>query len=120
NSSIQPFYRKLHLSIKNPNMKKSFFLIIILIASFSMAQNKFDYESKWKEIEKQEADGLLKSTSSAVNSIYNQAKKDKNTQQIIRALLYQSKIAIITSDDDDTEIQIVANFEKEINEAKGV
>src|SRR5690606_2957255 len=101
-------------------MKKSFFLIIILIASFSMAQNKFDYESKWKEIEKQEADGLLKSTSSSVNSIYNQAKKDKNTQQIIRALLYQSKIAIITSDDEDIEIQIVDNFEKEINEAKGV
>src|SRR5690606_30821093 len=59
-------------------------------------------------------------TSSAVNSIYNQAKKDKSTPQIIRSLLYQSKIAIITSDDDDTEIQIVANFEKEINEAKGV
>jgi len=84
-----------------------------------MAQKKYDYESKWKAIEKQEADGLLKSTLPTVNEIYSQAKKDKNSQQIIRALLYQSKIAIGTSDDDDTEIQIVQNFEKEINEAKG-
>lgn len=101
-------------------MKKLLFLIIILTFSFSMAQKKFDYDSKWKEIEKQEADGLLKSVLPSVNSIYQQAKKDKNSQQIIRALLYQSKIAIATSDDDDTEIQIVRNFEKEISEAKRI
>ncbi|MGB6083655.1 alpha-2-macroglobulin family protein [Moheibacter sp.] len=85
-----------------------------------MAQKKFDYNSKWKEIEKQEQDGLLKSVLPAVNSIYAQAKKDKNSQEIIRALLYQSKIAIATSDDDDTELQIVENFQKEIFEAKGI
>ncbi|NLN32219.1 MAG: TonB-dependent receptor plug domain-containing protein [Flavobacteriaceae bacterium] len=85
-----------------------------------MAQKKFDYNSKWKEIEKQEQDGLLKSVLPAVNSIYAQAKKDKNSQEIIRALLYQSKIAIATSDDDDTELQIVENFQKEIFEAKGM
>jgi len=101
-------------------MKKLITFILTLSFILVMSQRKYDYDSKWNDIEKQEADGLLKSTSSAVNSIYNQAKKDKNTQQIIRALLYQSKIAIITSDDEDTEIQIVDNFEKEINEAKGV
>ena len=101
-------------------MKNFLFLIIILTFSFSMAQKKFDYNSKWKEIEKQEQDGLLKSVLPAVNSIYAQAKKDKNSQEIIRALLYQSKIAIATSDDDDTELQIVENFQKEIFEAKGM
>jgi len=101
-------------------MKKYFSLIIILIFSFSMAQKKFDYDSKWKEIEKQEENGMLKSVLPAVNLIYQQAKKEKNSQQAIRALLYQSKIAMATSDDDNTEIQIVENFEKEISEAKGV
>src|SRR5690606_2001980 len=105
---------------KQKNMKKLFFLIIILTFSFSMAQKKFDYNSKWKEIEKQEQDGLLKSVLPVVNSIYVQAKNDKNSQEIIRALLYQSKIAIATSDDDDTEVQIVENFQKEISEAKGM
>lgn len=101
-------------------MKNFLFLIIILTFSFSMAQKKFDYNSKWKEIETKEANGLLKSVLPAVNSIYTQAKKDKNSQQIIRALLYQSKIAIATSDEDDTEVQIVENFQKEISEAKGM
>src|SRR5690606_17739962 len=105
---------------KQKNMKNFLFLIIILTFSFSMAQKKFDYNSKWKEIEKQEQDGLLKSVLPSVNSIYTQAKNDKNSQEIIRALLYQSKIAIATSDDDDTEVQIVENFQKEISEAKGM
>lgn len=100
-------------------MKKFFFLIIVLIFSFSMAQKKFDYDLKWKEIEKQEENGLLKSTLASVNEIYNQAKKDKNSQQIIRALLYQSKIAVATSDEKDFELEIVQNFEKEILEFKG-
>ena len=85
-----------------------------------MAQNKFDYESRWKQIEKQEEDGLLKSTLSAVNEIYSQAKKDKNAQQIIRSLLYQSKIAIATSDEDDVELDIIQNFEQEMAAAKPI
>ncbi|MDD3773384.1 MAG: hypothetical protein PHC38_12130, partial [Weeksellaceae bacterium] len=101
-------------------MKKPFFLILLLIFSFSMAQKKFDYDSQWKQIEKQEEAGLLKSMLVPVTTIYAQAKKDRNTQQIIRALLYQSKIVLITSDDDDVELQIVGNFEKEISEAKGI
>src|SRR5690554_3608594 len=100
-------------------MKKYIFLFLTLIFTFAMAQ-KFDYNSKWKEIEKQEENGMLKSVLPAVNSIYAQAKKDKNSQQIIRALLYQSKIAIATSDDDNIELQIVESFQKEILEAKGM
>ncbi len=85
-----------------------------------MAQKKFDYDSKWKQIENQEENGLLKSTLSSVNEIYAQAKKDKNAQQIIRSLLYQSKIAVATSDENDFELEIISNFNKEISEAKGV
>lgn len=100
-------------------MKNLLIIILTLNFTFAMAQ-KFDYNSKWKEIETQEENGLLKSVLPAVNSIYVQAKKDKNSQEIIRALLYQSKIAIATSDEEDVEIQIVENFQKEISEAKGM
>lgn len=55
-------------------MKKIFFLLILLTFSFSMAQKKFDYDSKWKSIEKQEESGLLKSNLTFVDEIYNQAK----------------------------------------------
>ncbi|WP_159447490.1 alpha-2-macroglobulin family protein [Moheibacter sediminis] len=85
-----------------------------------MAQKKFDYDSKWKQIEKQEQDGLLKSTLPAVDEIYSKAKKDKNSQQIIRAMLYQSKIVIVTSDKGDIEPEIITKFKNEIAEAKPV
>ena len=84
-----------------------------------MAQKKFDYDFKWKEIEKQEKKGLSKSSLATVNEIYTQARKDKNAQQIIKSLLYQSKIVLATSDEDDIEFDIVKNFKKEIAEAKG-
>ncbi len=84
-----------------------------------MAQ-KFDYDSKWKSIEKQKEKGLSKSLLTDVNVIYAQAKKDKNAQQIIKSLLVQSGILMNTSDDDDIELEIVQNFENEIKEAKGV
>lgn len=100
-------------------MKNLLIIILTLNFTFAMAQ-KFDYNSKWKDIETQEENGMLKSVLPAVNSIYAQAKKDKNSQQIIRALLYQSKIAIATSDDDNIELQIVESFQKEILEAKGM
>ncbi len=100
-------------------MKNLLIIILTLNFTFAMAQ-KFDYNSKWKDIETQEENGMLKSVLPSVNSIYTQAKKDKNSQEIIRALLYQSKIAIATSDDDNTELQIVENFQKEISEAKGM
>lgn len=86
-----------------------------------MAQKKFDYESKWKEIEKAEKNGLQKSNLPAIQEIYAQAKKDKNTQQIVKSLMYQSKILLQTSDDEEeTHLGIIQNFEKEIAEAKGI
>lgn len=85
-----------------------------------MAQKKYDYDSKWNEIEKQEKKGMSKSLLNSVDEIYFQSKKDKNAQQLIRALFYQSRIAIETSDDEDIDFEIVRKFEKEINDSKGV
>lgn len=84
-----------------------------------MAQKKINYESKWKEIENSEQKGLNKSLLNSVQEIYLQAKKEKNTTQIIRALFYQSKILQNTSDQDDVQLQIVQNFINEINSTKG-
>lgn len=85
-----------------------------------MAQNKFDYESKWKEIEKKEADGLLKTLLPIINEIYEHAKKGNNDQQLIKSLLYQSKISLITSDDIDDKVKIIQNFENELASSQGI
>src|SRR5699024_8583817 len=49
-----------------------------------------------------------------------QAKKDNEIQQRIKALLYQSKIALATTDDDDVEINTVNNFREELQNAKPI
>src|SRR5699024_443714 len=79
-------------------MKKIFLLFFSLSATLGMAQH-FDYASHWKEIEQQEKEqGKLKSLLPEVDAIYEQAKKDNEIQQRIKALLYQSKIALATTD----------------------
>lgn len=101
-------------------MKKLIILFVTLSFTFSMAQKNFDYESAWKNIDNSEKKGLNKSLLADVDLIYNQAKKDKNTPQLIRALLYQSKITHRTSDDVDIELKIIDNFKKEIKAAQPI
>jgi len=100
-------------------MKKYTLLILILSFTFTMAQNTFDYSSEWKKIEKLETNGLNKSLLPLVQTIYQQAKKDQNSEQLIRALFYQSKILQSTSDNENIEVEIIRNFENEIQHAKG-
>lgn len=101
-------------------MKKIIQLLIFFSFTFTMAQKKFNFDTQWKEIEKLEQKGLNKSLLTSVNEIYEQAKKEQNTPQLIRALFYQSKINLQTSDDQDIELDIIQNFQKEIDQSKGV
>ncbi|MFA7616565.1 MAG: MG2 domain-containing protein [Weeksellaceae bacterium] len=96
------------------------FLLLIFNYTIIMAQTQFDYKSAWENIEKQEEKGLGKSMLNQVNTIFRQAKKDQNSQQLIRALLYQSRILQETADNEDIQLEIVNNFKNEINSAKGV
>ncbi|RAV27999.1 hypothetical protein DN748_15740 [Sinomicrobium soli] len=84
-----------------------------------LAAQEFPYEKKWKEIEKKEAEGLLKSALPGVNEIYEAAGKDGNVTQRIRALLYRSRIAVLTSDDDGIQQEVIRDFEGELSEAEG-
>lgn len=85
-----------------------------------MAQKKFDYQGAWEKIEEKESEGLFKSLLPSVNKIYDRAKKDKNTPQLIKALIYQSKIALETDEDLDIDLEVFKNFRKEISEADPV
>ena len=82
-----------------------------------MAQKKFNFDTQWKEIEKLEQKGLNKSLLTSVNEIYEQAKKEKNSPQLIRALFYQSKINLQTSDEQDIELESF-KISKEIDQSK--
>ncbi|WP_179319237.1 alpha-2-macroglobulin family protein [Winogradskyella helgolandensis] len=85
-------------------------LMIICFASFSNAQN--DFEDQWKEVTKLENEGLTKSASDVVETIYKNATKAKNTEQRIKALLHISKYLLIL--EEEAQLTIVNRFKTEI------
>ncbi|WP_452232518.1 alpha-2-macroglobulin family protein [Lacinutrix sp. MEBiC02595] len=87
--------------------------MIILFANFSQAQT-YNYESLWKEIAQLEKEGLTKSALKAVEAISKKARADKNSPQIIKALLYKSKYALTL--EEDAQLNIINDFKEAINE----
>ncbi|WP_178987568.1 alpha-2-macroglobulin family protein [Winogradskyella schleiferi] len=91
-------------------------LMLICFASFSNAQN--DFENQWKEVSKLENDGLTKSASELVETIYKNAVKTENTQQRIKALLHISKYMLTL--EEDAQLNIVNRFKSEIDATKDI
>ncbi len=102
-------------------MKRILLFLLILLTHFTMAQN-FNYEQKWKEIQQLSEKGNVKSLLPKVNEIYNQAKRENNTAEIVNALIYQSQIVSQTQEDNEHDPYklVIQNFEKEISSSKGV
>ena len=92
---------------------KTHFAILMLIcfASFSNAQNNF--ESQWQKVTKLEKDGLTKSASDLVETIYEDAVSANNKQQQIKALLHISKYMLTL--EEDAQLNIVKRFKSEID-----
>ncbi|MFD0796659.1 alpha-2-macroglobulin [Maribacter chungangensis] len=99
-------------------MKHIVTLITILLFS-QMApsqQNKESFETLWQQVEKLEREALTKSALKTVNSISEKAKKEKNAPQIVKALLYTSKYAMIL--EEDAQLNIVNDFKREIDQTE--
>ena len=98
-------------------MKHTIILITILLFSqMTHSQKPNDsYETLWKQVEKLEQEALTKSALKVVNVISNKAKKEKNTVQSTKALLYTSKYALIL--DEDAQLNIITDFKNEIGKA---
>lgn len=95
-------------------------LLLLFVYQQPALGQDYPYHEKWEKIEQQEIDGLLKSTQPLVDEIYEQAKKDQDPQQKIRALLYQFKIILITEDQVEQEATIVKRFKSEIQQADAI
>ncbi|PID67492.1 MAG: alpha-2-macroglobulin, partial [Flavobacteriia bacterium] len=93
-------------------MKKS----LLLFSFFSLmlnAQEPYpDYQDQWDKVIGYEMERLPKSALQEVNKIYEQAKTDNNAPQIVKALMFQSKFAMLV--EEDSQLKVIHNFEKEI------
>ncbi|CAZ96631.1 alpha-2-macroglobulin family protein [Zobellia galactanivorans] len=98
-------------------MKKlSLIFTLILFSQMLPAQDNGDsYTSLWKSVQKLESEALTKSALKVVESISEKAKKEKNPEQIVKALLFTSKYAMTL--EEDAQLNIINRFKSEIETA---
>lgn len=87
--------------------------------SFSMLQaqkSKSNYDAQWKKVENFQKKGLTKTALQEVENIYNEAKKNINNTQIIKALLF--KINLHQNIEEDASVKGIDSIENEIGIAK--
>ncbi|UII28373.1 MG2 domain-containing protein [Fulvivirga maritima] len=92
-------------------------MLFLLGFSFLPDPNPNDYVELWNKVYDYELDGLPKSANEVVDKIYLKAKKDENQEQLIKALIYQSKFSLEL--EENAQLKIVKRFKSEINSAEG-
>ena len=75
-------------------------------------KNDKSYEVLWKSVEQFENEALTKSALGVVQQISKKAKKENNSSQIVKSLLYASKYAMTL--EEDAQLQIVNDFKEAI------
>ena len=95
-------------------MKQISTLIMILLFATTYAQD--DYSKLWKQVETHEKDGLPKSALDVVKQIETLAKKEQNSPQVIKTLIFKSKYALTL--EEDAQLSIIKDFKTEINNSQ--
>ncbi len=92
------------------------FLTLFLFSYMTQAQDQNNsYSELWKQVEKLENEALTKSALKVVETVFVEAKKEDNSPQIVKALLYTSKYALTLQ--EDAQLKIVNDFKAEIEKA---
>ncbi|MDR0333108.1 MAG: hypothetical protein LBI15_06545 [Dysgonamonadaceae bacterium] len=87
-------------------MSKTLFLIIAFtfsIANLAAQQNE-DYASYWSRVADFEQRSLPRSAAEEINNILRQAIADKNSPQVIKALIHQAKYDLVIDTQNDSII----------------
>ncbi len=96
-------------------MKKIIILsVFTLFSSLLSAQNP--YKNMWQKVMEFEQKGLPKSALKEVEKIYQLAKKENNTGQLIKSILFKSKYALTLK--ENAQLQVINDIKTEIASAK--
>jgi hypothetical protein len=92
-------------------------VLTIFVSAFGYAQTKSSYSADWKKIDSLITKrGLTRSALDQVQVIYARAKKENNSQQVIKALVY--RLGLEQQIQEDGAIKSIAELEKEIATAQ--
>ncbi len=97
-------------------MKKHIILVFILFITnlyYMMAQQ--NYQDDWKKVEDFDQQGLPKSALEIVETIYSKAKKDDNTNQVTKTLIYKAKYNLVL--EENAQLKIIKEFKNEISKS---
>ncbi|SDX09802.1 TonB-dependent outer membrane receptor, SusC/RagA subfamily, signature region [Lutibacter oricola] len=89
---------------------------VFLFSHVSKAQKFDNYSNLWKEVQQNEVKNLPKSALKVVETIYKKAEKQKNSPQLVKALLYKSKFALTL--EEDAKLSVISNLKTEIEKAE--
>lgn len=101
-------------------MYKFLYIIVFLFISIPAMSQKFPFSQKWKDVQVQINEGKTKSITPLLNEIYLASKNENQADDLIKALVYKSNIAIQTSDDENIAIQTRDEILQEINQSSGI
>lgn len=94
-------------------MKKLLPIMITLLFSLTnSAQPAFNYAEQWKKVVTLEKDTKTTSALRLAKTIAQHAEKENNTQQQVKALLYQSKFSLLI--EEEAQEEVVDAFTKAI------
>ncbi|NLP58798.1 alpha-2-macroglobulin [Lutibacter sp. B1] len=99
-------------------MKKAIILFLVFIFSIQLsnAQTPFDsYKKDWDKVYQFELESLPKSALIEVEKIFIKAKKENNTSQLVKTLLYKSKFALTL--EEDAQLKVIENLKSEISQS---
>jgi len=99
-------------------MKKASLLIAILICSQLVTgqENSDSYDALWKKVAQFDTENLPKSALKVVGVISEKARKEKNTPQLVKSLIYSSKYALTL--EEEGQLAIIHDFKSEIEKAE--
>lgn len=93
------------------------FLLLTLLVT--RAQPAFNYDAAWKRVHNlQEKEGLTRSAEKEIQSIYEAAKREKNTPQQIKALVY--RVNLWQQREEDAASKALQELERELLHASGM
>lgn len=99
------------------NMRYFLLALFCVTCICTVYGQKNDFYSKhWSNVYKCELKELPQSALAVVDSIYIKAKRDKNVQELIKALIYQSKFAIHLQ--ENAEVSVINKLEQEIEQSE--
>ena len=105
-------------------MKRFSILLILLVLMFSVTytvvlaqkSKSISMEARWKKVEELAAKQLPESALKELETILSQAKKDKNSPQIIKATVY--KMRFLLEKNPDEAAGLIKTFETSIRESR--